>query len=393
MSVLDKLEDGVEGAVDRAAGAVFKAPIEPAQIAKAAVKQMRRNRLVGAGRQYAPTLYNVLVNETDDKRLFGFYPTIAAEIETYLLSKGTDIGLEFDGRPLVRFIADPKLKHGRFDVIAENVSAQVILQLREEELQYYGISAKNKPASPRASSPNTHLAAVASAHLAAAANAPNAQQASRQPDARLAAASAAAVANVGAGAGANVGARAGAVAMGGGGAGAASAIGAGAGTGVAVGGGGGAGAADALSPLRSSNSPLALEQLLPPLPVFTTGSDQTPAGQVVQPSRSAESDFSDLGDQPALGHAVLYNTANNEATTLLKRRIMVGRDTGCDVTINDANASRQHALIEQNATGIWRIIDNNSTNGTLLNRDCISRSVLRDGDLITIGTTVLEFRT
>ena len=96
MSVISDFESKVEGAIDGAAAAAFKSPIEPAQIAKKAEKQMKREKLVGSGRQYAPTLYNVLINPRDDKRLFGFYPTMASEIENYLYAKGTEAGMEFD---------------------------------------------------------------------------------------------------------------------------------------------------------------------------------------------------------------------------------------------------------------------------------------------------------
>ena len=47
----------------------------PFKITKKAEKQMRREKTVGAGKEYAPTLYTVLVNPDDDRRLFGMYPT------------------------------------------------------------------------------------------------------------------------------------------------------------------------------------------------------------------------------------------------------------------------------------------------------------------------------
>ena len=84
---------------------------------------MRREKMVGAGKQYAPTLYTVLVNPDDDRRLFGYYPTLAGETETYLAAKASEQGLTMDGQPLVRFIVDEGLKHGKFDVIAEAVAA------------------------------------------------------------------------------------------------------------------------------------------------------------------------------------------------------------------------------------------------------------------------------
>ena len=40
----------------------------------------------------------------------------------------------------------------------------------------------------------------------------------------------------------------------------------------------------------------------------------------------------------------------------------------------------------------WRIRDLNSTNGTLVNDVDVDECPLRDGDLITLGLTNLEFR-
>ena len=87
-----KMEDTFEGAADKMANS----PLSPVQIAKKAEKQMRRNKMVGAGKQYAPTLYTVLVNADDDERLFGYYPTLAGETETYLSAKAAEEGLLMD---------------------------------------------------------------------------------------------------------------------------------------------------------------------------------------------------------------------------------------------------------------------------------------------------------
>lgn len=131
-----RVEDGFEGINDK----LFDAPISPVQITKKAEKQMRREKTVGAGKEYAPTLYTVLVNPDDDRRLFGMYPTLAGETETYLRAKANEEGLVMDGAPLVRFMVDDDLKHGKFDVIAELVSAPIIAQLRNEELERYGLA-------------------------------------------------------------------------------------------------------------------------------------------------------------------------------------------------------------------------------------------------------------
>jgi pSer/pThr/pTyr-binding forkhead associated (FHA) protein len=143
-----RVEDGFEGMNEK----LFDAPISPVQITKKAEKQMRREKMVGAGKEYAPTLYTVLVNPDDDHRLFGLYPTLAGETETYLRAKAHEEGLVMDGAPLVRFMVDDELGHGKFDVIAEIVSAPIVAQLRNEELERYGLApqpAYNTPAAQR----------------------------------------------------------------------------------------------------------------------------------------------------------------------------------------------------------------------------------------------------
>ena len=140
MGFFSKFEGKMEDTFEGAAGKMNNAPISPVQIMKKAEKQMRREKMVSAGREFAPTLYTVLVNADDDQRLFGFYPTLAGETETRLESAASSEGLALDCKPLVRFIVDESLKHGKFDVIAEVVSAPIIAQLRDEEMQRYGMA-------------------------------------------------------------------------------------------------------------------------------------------------------------------------------------------------------------------------------------------------------------
>ena len=140
MGIFSRFEGRVEDTFEGAADKLSNSPISPVHIAKKAEKEMRRNKMVGAGRQYAPTLYTVLVSSEDDQRLFGYYPTLAGETETYLSAKATEQGFLMDGQPLVRFIVDESLKRGKFQVIAELVSAPIVSQLRDEEMERYGMA-------------------------------------------------------------------------------------------------------------------------------------------------------------------------------------------------------------------------------------------------------------
>jgi hypothetical protein len=71
--------------------------------------------------------------------------------------------------------------------------------------------------------------------------------------------------------------------------------------------------------------------------------------------------------------------------------LTLGRLAACEVVIHDPGASRRHAQIH-GQDGAWTLTDLGSTNGTQLNGQVVQQRQLADGDRITIGTTVIEFR-
>ena len=395
-----RMEDTFEGAADK----MFDAPISPVQIAKKAEKQMRREKMVGAGKQYAPTLYTVLVNPDDDRRLMGYYPTLAGETETYLAAKASEQGLVMDGQPLVRFIVDEDLKHGKFDIIAEAVAAPIIAQLRDEEMQRYGLAAPapagyGAPAQPyparrpQAPAPQPQYGGYNQGY-AAPAPAPDAYGAynqydqynqydplnvdsfdqpqqlpyvpedeldrsidygeytfdsrdfDEQRDGMQAPERPTPVDPFSLGA-------AGA---------------AGAGAGVVAGMGMGAAAA------QPRHAPQPQPRVAADTVVFAGGAQAaTP-----MPAQAAV-------------RARLIDTTNNRAYDLASARLLIGRESKNDIAVHDVNASRTHAELRFEPQGVWVITDLGSTNGTLVNGREIASQPLSEGDRITIGMTNFMF--
>ena len=124
MSLLSDFEDRVGRTVEDGFARMFRSPVQPAEIAKAAGKEADRRRKVGPGKVWAPTLYNVLLSPQDDENLGGFADTLAGELETYLVGYARERSYALAARPVVRFIVDSKLKLGRFDVIGELLSPE-----------------------------------------------------------------------------------------------------------------------------------------------------------------------------------------------------------------------------------------------------------------------------
>jgi hypothetical protein len=71
--------------------------------------------------------------------------------------------------------------------------------------------------------------------------------------------------------------------------------------------------------------------------------------------------------------------------------VSLGRSRKCDVVLEDPNVSRQHAELRPRG-GSWVLTDLGSTNGSRLNGHPVERSeVVRPGDEIELGATVLRF--
>lgn len=334
MGFLSKFEGRMEDTVEGAAEMMGSSTLSPVQIAKKAEKQMRREKIVGAGKQYAPTLYTVLVSEVDDAKLFGYYPTLAGETETYLVAKAAELGFVLDGQPLVRFIADPDLRKGKFDVVAEMVASPIIARLRNEEMARYGLATD----SPRQ---NMQPAAVARARAGVpAAGVQDHSQYAQQPYAqgvqpivdRVQAAH-----------------------------------------------------PDPVQPQAYAAPHLQVPQINP------QGTPQA-AGNFADPSTSTALDPMKGMLQESPVDAYLYDEEHDIAYVLTGLPQRIGRESANDIVIHDINASRSHAMIQMDRAGNWTITDLESMNGVFINGRQIQSAPLRDADMIRIGTTELEFQ-
>ncbi len=339
MGIFSRFENRVEDTFEGAADKLSNSPISPVQIAKKAEKEMRRNKMVGAGRQYAPTLYTVLVNEDDDARLFGYYPTLAGETETYLSAKANDEGLLMDGQPLVRFIVDETLKRGKFQVIAELVSAPIIKQLRQEEMERYGMAAPAQQApqaQPAYDAPAGYDAGYDAAYDDGYAY-PAAQDEFHYND--------------------DFG-----------------------------------GQQLPYVPEDEIDYSIDYGEYTFNSQDFENGG--AAAGGAMPPDTTVFAAGAAAGaavpDRGAV-HAHLVNLATNQEFDLATARLVVGRSSDCDIVVHDLNASRTHAELRFEPQGVWVISDLGSTNGTRVNGMAIVSQALRPGDHITIGTTDFAF--
>lgn len=91
------------------------------------------------------------------------------------------------------------------------------------------------------------------------------------------------------------------------------------------------------------------------------------------------------------GPAITVELAEDGAVTPSSATLTIGRAPANDIVLNDDLVSRRHARIETTTTGVRRVVDLGSRNGTLVNGTVADPVLsLADGDRLTVGNTEFE---
>jgi hypothetical protein len=306
LSILADFEDRLGGAIEGMFSGLFKSPVQPAELARAASKEMARSRKLGVDKVYVANVYSVFISVRDAETLGGLVATLEGELETYLLAYAREHDYNLATRPVVRFATDGDLRLGRFEVIGQQMS---VAEIYEEIGSVLGVT-DDLDAAPVVV-PGAGVAGVGSAAVGSVPqNAP-------LP----------------------------------------------------------AGAGETDTPRSDiSDSPDLLADRTGYIPY-----DADEAAVEVEPVTVA------------LGQATLEVPGYGVMTLEPARAYVMGRQRGCDVFIEDANSSREHARLAYDGRN-WVLDDLHSTNGTFVEGRRVASAPLRSGDHITIGISDLVFR-
>lgn len=370
------------------------APFSFKKLAKKAAREMENETFVVDGVDTAPGLFTILVSSEDDMAMRPIYAQLTAEAAQFIEGQAQNKGYVFVGRPLVRFMADPSLKSGRFSVFAENVDAQTLNRLREEEAKFLGIDDSVVNGFGGAAAQAVAAPERARARVPASAPQPVAAPAPAFPaepgslggaddgfdvlpqeavlDAEQQAFGVAARAGQGvplvSSRIAQVPSPAAHVAP------AASAAPA-------------AHAAPQASAPKAPTPPAAAAVA----PAAAAAPAAGAASQAAMP-QTVRATPAKPAPEPRRATCLLIDRQSGRTYTGAAPRTTIGRErTPGGIVLRDPNVSREHAEVSYDGR-TWHIRDLNSTNGTLVNDVDVDECPLRDGDLITLGLVNLEFR-
>lgn len=333
MSLLSDFEDRVGRALEGGFANMFRTPVQPAELARKAGREMDRGKKLGVGKVYAPTLYTILLSPQDDRALGGFADTLCGELETYLIGHARERNYELATRPVVRFMVDRDLRLGRFDIIGELLSP-------EDLAAELGYTPDEEPfETPREPSKPSGADAPAAAAAAAPVAIPAPAAAVPVPVPVPAPVPVPVVAPVG-------------------------------------------GLFDA--------DDLDLDFAVPPAPSTADQPASELADLAETPAQPPAATPTELLPTGAPLATVTVRGVDHDVV-LRGDRAVVGRLAACEISLSDVNASREHAVFERNPQSEWTIRDLGSTNGTIVNGQRVPEKLLRDGDTIVIGITELIY--
>ncbi len=397
MSSLRNVEDTIGGFVERIFGRLFRGHVEPVELARKLAREMEDHKTVSVSRVYVPNEYVVYLSPADRERFASFEGSLTTELGVYVAERARHEGFTLLSQPKVRLETDTDLRLGEYGIACRVVDppaeapAEVDASTNADEAPALDNLTRFPPAPPE-----PPAAAVIPIAAAAASDDPDpfhdppaeaaegviadelppadverdaveaaGQDADGEPQPAAPEAEAEPAGDV----------ESGAVA-------------------VAAADDGDAVAEPEFEPPGDAEPvPLPLPTVpvaeLVPEPVAEAQVVPLPAPGGYEPLAGVSgTQILSAADAQAEGFvseevALIVDGRRHRVT---QRTTTLGRSRDCDIVVQDANASRQHAEVRHIGLDYF-LVDLGSTNGTIVNGQRIRRHPLAHGDRILIGTT------
>lgn len=75
-----------------------------------------------------------------------------------------------------------------------------------------------------------------------------------------------------------------------------------------------------------------------------------------------------------------------------KNTVSIGRSSKNDIALDDPAVSSEHAVIFRDSDGNYEIMDQGSTNGTVINNKKVKKHYLKNDDIIRVGFIQFRFQ-
>lgn len=112
MNKLRGLEEWLEGLFEGTFSRVFRARVQPADIAKRLERALEGDQTIGVGKVFAPNTFEAALNPKDYDAFERYSSSLERELSTYLQDRARERGLTLITRPVVHLKCDPGVRRG-----------------------------------------------------------------------------------------------------------------------------------------------------------------------------------------------------------------------------------------------------------------------------------------
>lgn len=119
LNTLMRLESLLEGLAERSFARLFRARMQPIEIAKRLTREMEAGRIVGVSSVLVPNRFRVALNPADFAAFSPIRSSLEQEMTQYLITFAREHGYGTTARPEVEILEAPAVRPGRMIVAAQ----------------------------------------------------------------------------------------------------------------------------------------------------------------------------------------------------------------------------------------------------------------------------------
>ena len=132
MSFFARIEQILENAVEGTTSRLFRAELQPVQLAKAAARALDARQVIGPDGPEVPNRYRIFLHPADFERFAGYRNSLQAQLERYLDRYAADRGLQPVAAWDVELAVDDSLRPRAIRVEAEMVDVEAPADERDQ---------------------------------------------------------------------------------------------------------------------------------------------------------------------------------------------------------------------------------------------------------------------
>jgi Protein of unknown function (DUF3662)/FHA domain len=126
MGVMSRFEAAMQGLVEGSFGRVFRARLQPVELAGKLTRALEDNLQVGADRRVAPNIYDVYLSQKDYESFAPTFDSLQRRMQDAIIAVARERNYMLTTRPLLRFHVDSGIITGQTRIETQTVDARAL---------------------------------------------------------------------------------------------------------------------------------------------------------------------------------------------------------------------------------------------------------------------------